>query len=246
MAFCKFCGRPVSDGEICNCQSEVPIPGNTVQPEADAQPNPFNFSELGGAAAQEKKHSKKTIIIGAAIVIGVILAAVIVILCVFCNKDDDKKKKETAKNAAKKYVLAYSNPKRGEEYYNYILPNDAVKQLKKNDDWDYYILTHKNNYEDYSNIKVELVNQQEKMNKKQLEYAEEYIEDLYDEYDLNYRKKLKITEGYSFIAQYRYEYLDEGDTCIDTNLLRFCVLKIDNEGWKIIECPIDRLEYYYE
>ena len=225
MAYCKYCGNYVKDEEICNCNS---IFSRVTDMWEDAN----------------KNHSKKKVIIGTVIIAGIIIAAIIVILFVFLYKNDKEKKTETAKEAAKNYIMASWNSKKGNQYFRYSFTQDVIDQMKKNGEWNDELLNHKELTQNVTDVDIELIRQIEKMNEDQLGFAENFYKSIYKHHDLEY-DGLDINKGYEFIVQYEIEYEEDGEYYKDTKMYRICVVKIGNDGWKIIDMSLENLEDYY-
>lgn len=226
MAFCKFCGKEIADGAVCDCQAsqaQTPINNNQSTSDFDSA-----SSQSGASAAQDPL---KLLI--AAVVALLVLIFVLVFL--FNNFG--------AKGVAKKYAKKSIAKRGAKAYYSMILSDEVYKDLKGGD-LDDMIDKRNDDRSDYlDDVKISLksVKKTKKLSKTQLNGAEVLFAKQNKPYDKSIKSDdFKAKKGYEFKLTYKVKDKDSGEK--ETLRLKICVVKFKKEGWKVLAVDGDKLK----
>ncbi len=233
MAFCKFCGKEIADGAVCDCQasqaqdtSQAPVNNNQPADPTSGQSN-NSVSSLSAAG----KDPLKTL------VAAVIALLVIIFVFVFVFNHIG------ARGVAKKYAKKSFAKKGAKSYYSMILSDDVYKDLK-GDDLDDMIDDRNDKISDQledNKIKIKSVKKTKKLSKTQLKGAEVQFATQNKRYDKGIdADDFKAKKGYEFKITYKSKDKDSGDK--DTVRLKLCVVKFKGEGWKVLPVEADNLK----
>ena len=175
------------------------------------------------------------------IALGAIALILVLLLCLLLGGGG-------AKGAVKKYVKCASNKKGGKTMIELTLPDSVIKELKDEDEYEDRVDSYNEMIEDMIDDledketlpKFDKITRQEKLKKSDIRHAENYFEELCDDYDAD-DDTIKITKGYEMRVKTKNKD-EDGDTEHDKSTL--CVVKVKGEGWKIIPMSADELDYY--
>lgn len=232
MAFCKFCGKEIADGAVCDCQAsqaQTPINNNQPTSDFDSASGQLNTPVQSGAAA-EKDPLK---ILVAAVV--ALLVLIFVLVFIFNNLG--------AKGVAKKYAKKSIAKKGAKAYYSMILSDEVYKDLKGGD-LDDMIDERNDERSDYlDDVKISLksIKKTKKLSKQQLNGAEVRFAKQNKSYDKSIKSDdFKAKKGYEFKITYKVKDKDSGEK--ETMRLKICVVKFKKEGWKVLNVDGDTLK----
>lgn len=213
MTFCPNCGKPLQDGETCNCQNG----NNNIYP-ATTIPNNKNTI------------SKGFIVMGAGL-----LAGVVIIVLIFSAIFGGGYKKPV-----NDYVKAMNNYDT-KKMLSVMLPKSKMKEIKKEMknsiiDWDAFLdkmdegleETMEELEDDYGkNVKLSA----KIINKKKVKGndLEEIQEDYDDAYDAKVKKAYKL----------KVEMTIKGKKDKDTAKVSLYVVKVKGDGWKMYDFDDD-------
>lgn len=226
MAFCKFCGKEIADGAVCDCQAaQAPVNNNpAVTEEAAVQ---------GAATAQ--KDPLKTLV--AAVI--ALLVVIFVIVFLFNNLG--------ARGIARKYAKKMISKHGGKAVYSLTLSDDVYKDLK-GDELEDMIEDFNDGMSDLredTKIDLKSVKKTGKLSKKELRGAEYLFAKKNSSYDDELEADdFKAKKGYEFKLTYKVKDKDSGDK--ETTRNKICVVKFKGEGWKVLVTSADSLESYGE
>lgn len=211
MAFCKFCGKEIPDGTTCSCQSG-----------ANSAPAANNNNSNGGGVPLDAVKKNLPMIIGG-------IVAFIVLICIlgFIGSHTG------AKGAANKYAKALTKKSGGKTVLSLTLPDDAIKDLKDDDEWKDNIEDYNDTRESYledTKIKIKSVKKGKKLSNKALKGAEKY-------WEKQGAEDPKAKKGYEF--KIKMQLKNDGEK--DTVTQKICVVKFKGEGWKVIHDDADYL-----
>ena len=208
MSFCANCGKPLQDGEVCNCQNAT----NNIY----APPMPNNSKTIGKGLA----------VMGAGLVAGVVIIA-LVFSAVFGGG---------YKKPIKDYVKAMNNHDT-KKMLSVVLPESKMKELKKEMkdsiiDWDAFLDKMDDSIEeameeledDYGkNVKFSAkILDKEKLKGDELEEIQEEYEDEFDaEIKKAYKLKVKMTI--------------KGKKDEETDKASVYVVKVKGDDWKLYD-----------
>lgn len=219
MAFCKNCGKEISEGTLCEDCAKTEA-ANAAVNAADAVAD--TNSNNGGNDAV-----KKLIPVCAAVVV------VLIILIALLGGSG-------AKGAVKDFAKSMTSKKGAKTYYKVTLLDDAIKEIKDDDDWDDMIEDYNDEMEDMldeGKIKVKKIEKKDKLSNKECKAAEEYFnEEQCEEYDLD---DVDVKKGYEYKIKFKYK--EDGDDDWDTESQKVCVVKVKGDGWKVIMLEADDL-----
>lgn len=215
MTFCSNCGRPLQDGEVCNCQYN----GNNI----------YSAPVTSGGSGKNAMN-KGFIVMGAGLV-----AAVVIVVLVFSAIFGGGYKKPV-----KDYVKAL-NHHDTKKLLSVMLPDDKMKEVKKEMkesiiDWDAFLDkmddyledTMEDMEDDYGkNVKfsAKIVNKK-KVKGDALEEIQEDYDDLFDA-DVTKAYKLKV------------EMTVKGKKDEDSEKVNLYVVKVKGDGWKMYDFDND-------
>lgn len=225
MAFCKFCGKEIADGAVCDCQaSQAPVNNNpAVTEEASAQ------------TATAQKDPLKTL------VAAVIALLVFIFIFVFIFNSIG------ARGVARKYAKKVFSKHGGKAVYSLRLSDDVYKDLK-GDELDDMIDDFNDGMEDFledTKVKVKSVKKTGKLSNKELKGAEYLFAKNNSKYDKDLEADdFKAKKGYEFKLTYKIKDKDSGDQ--ETTRNKICVVKFKGEGWKVLVTDADTLKSYGE
>lgn len=225
MAFCKFCGKEIADGAVCDCQaSQAPVNNNpAVTEEASAQ------------TATAQKDPLKTL------VAAVIALLVFIFIFVFIFNSIG------ARGVARKYAKKVFSKHGGKSVYSLTLSDDVYKDLK-GDELDDMIDDFNDSMEDIredTKVKVKSVKKTGKLSNKELKGAEYLFAKNNSKYDKDLEADdFKAKKGYEFKLTYKIKDKDSGDK--ETTRNKICVVKFKGEGWKVLVTDADTLKSYGE
>lgn len=226
MAFCKFCGKELADGAVCDCQvAQAPVNNN---PEVPTQ-------EAAVQTATAQKDPLKTL------VAAVIALLVVIFVVVFIGNSIG------AKGVAKKYAKKTFSKRGGKAVYSLTLSDEVYKDLK-GDELDDMIDNFNDGMEDIledTKVKVKSVKKTGKLSKKELKGAEYLFASKNSSYDDDLEADdFKAKKGYEFKLTYKIKDKDSGDK--ETTRNKICVVKFKGEGWKVLVTDADSLKEYGE
>lgn len=217
MAFCKFCGKEISEGTVCeDCAKKNAAEGNVAADD----------STLGGAASGGLDQIKKLLPVCAAVVV------VLIILIALLGGGG-------AKGAVKDFTKGMTSKNGAKKYYSATLLDDVIKEIKDDDDWDEMIEDWNDNTEDMlddAKIKVKKIEKKGKLSNKECKAAEEFFENQADQYDADV-DDIDVKKGYEY--RVKMQYKEDGDK--DTHSEKVCVVKVKGDGWKVIPLDADDL-----
>ena len=226
MAYCKYCGKKLSDGEKCSC------------PEASAKPEKISAPAVQGSVSAAAPHTKgffsrnlRIIIISAAILL------VLVILIVYIVNNTG------ARGTAREYAKVRFKSSGGKRYYSMTLPDDLYKRLS-GDKLDYMVDEfnddNKSTRDDYK-IKLKKVRKVTKLKGAALDGAEVIFARNAAAYDKSFRNEtFSAKKGYVYKLTYKVK--DKQTKKSTTYTKQIAVVKFNGEGWKIIDPDIGSKE----
>lgn len=225
MAFCKFCGKEIADGAVCDCQaSQAPVNNNPAVTEATS-----------AQTATAQKDPLKTL------VAAVIALLVVIFVIVFIGNNIG------AKGVAKKYAKKTFSKRGGKAVYSLTLSDEVYKDLK-GDELDDMIDRFNDGMEDFledTKVKVKSVKKTGKLSNKELKGAEYLFAKNNSKYDKDLEADdFKAKKGYEFKLTYKIKDKDSGDK--ETSRDKICVVKFKGEGWKVLITDADTLKSYGE
>ena len=229
MAFCKFCGKEIPEGGVCDCAAAQGQ--NAANNTFDQANNVFNNDNNNGGKKGidvndtiNKVKGNPTLLIG-----GVAVVLVLILLLIFILGHTG------AKGAAKSYAKSITKKGKGKTYYSLTLPDDKIKDLKDDDDWKDKIEDYndgiKDSIDDGYKYKLKSVKKGKKLSKTALKGAEKYWKE-------NGADDPEAKKGYEY--KIRVQVKHDGDKKTKTE--KVCVVKFKGEGWKVIEYSADDLK----
>lgn len=149
------------------------------------------------------------------------------------------------RGTAKKYVNNTYSKRGGKTFYSLMLPKEAIKELKDEDDFDDMVDDFNDNIEDIIDDldgkatvpKFDKISRKEKMKKSQLNKAEDYFESICEMFDAD-DDDIKVTQGYEVKIRTRRKD-EDGDVQHDKDII--CIVKVRGEGWKVIPAEADNI-----
>lgn len=247
MAFCKFCGKVIPEGSVCGCpESQKDAPKVDLNKDSQQQPQSQFSNVAQNAQAQlnnaahkvdglagelsenlpgNMKGNKNIVLVAG----GVAVLIVLVLLFTLIGGTG-------AKGAVKKYMKAMTKKNGAKTIISYTLPEDYIKELKDDDEWD-DIIEEKNDdleseLEDVK-IKIKKIEKKDKLSEKELKGAQLLYEMCFDDID-----DIEVTKGYEY--KVKVQSIEDGDK--DTDNIRVCVLKLKGDGWKVLPIEKDSLK----
>lgn len=225
MAFCKFCGKEIADGAVCDCQAS----------QAPVNNNPAVTEETSAQTATAQKDPLKTL------VAAVIALLVFIFIFVFIFNSIG------ARGIARKYAKKVFSKHGGKAVYSLTLSDDVYKDLK-GDELDDMIDDFNDSMEDIredTKVKVKSVKKTGKLSNKELKGAEYLFAKNNSKYDKDLETDdFKAKKGYEFKLTYKIKDKDSGDK--ETTRNKICVVKFKGEGWKVLVTDADTLKSYGE
>lgn len=229
MAFCKFCGKEIPEGGVCDCAAAQGQ--NAANNTFDQANNVFNNDNNNGGKKGidvndtiNKVKGNPTLLIG-----GVAVVLVLILLLIFILGHTG------AKGAAKSFAKSITKKGKGKTYYSLTLPDDEIKELKDDDDWKDKVEDYndgiKDNIDDGYKYKIKSVKKSKKLSKAALKGAEKYWEE-------KGADDPKAKKGYEYKIRIQTKYDGEKET--DTR--KICVVKFKGEGWKVLTCDANYLK----
>lgn len=161
---------------------------------------------------------------------------------VSCGSSGSGKKsssKSGADKAANDFVESNFSPTGAKTYYTLRFPDEHIKKLKDNDDWEDRINDENEDVEDMLDdykVNIKSVKKGDELTDDQLMAAEAYF---YDYYDCD----VTASKGYEYTAKIEIIERDDEDDK-ETEKYLFCVVEL-KEGWKVINWSADDLEDEY-
>ena len=204
MAFCKYCGKQIADGEACDCQQAM-------------------------EQAQGGEKTKSSTDMGAKIVIGAAAVVVILIIVLLASLLGGGGYKKPVENIAKAF-----NKADGKALINAMFTDDLMEEFEdmlgddKDDLYDQFdelLEEVMDEAEDEfgKNVKFSIkVTDKDKLDKDELEEIEDYYKDYLD-------TKVKISAGYELECEMSIKGKDDEEE----NDMDITVVKIKGEGWKV-------------
>lgn len=225
MAFCKFCGKEIADGAVCDCQTTQTPVNNNLEVTQDAVVQ----------TAPAQKDPLKTLV--AAVI--ALLVVIFVVVFIFNSLG--------AKGVARKYAKKMISKHGGKAVYSLTLSDEVYKDLK-GDELDDMIDDFNDNMSDLredTKIKLKSVKKTGKLSKKELRGAEYLFARNNSAYDDELEADdFTAKKGYEFKLTYKVKDKDSGDK--ETTRNKICVVKFKGEGWKVLVTSADTLESYGE
>lgn len=206
MAFCKFCGKEIPEGNKCDCAESQ---------SAAVAPAPGAGSAVSEANAQQPSNK-------AAIVLAAALVIILVIIIALVSSIAGGGYKEPVNQFEKAL-----NKSDGERLAECMFTDDVLEEL---DDDDYDDLSKTLEWmielaeEEYGkNVKFSIkIEDKEKIDKKDLEDYEESYNEQYD-------SDMKFSKGYELEGTIKVK----GKDGKDEEDIELTVFKIKGEGWKL-------------
>lgn len=226
MAFCKFCGKEIPDGSVCDCPeaqaaaaASTSSDASSVETSSAAETSsPEPSSPYPTEEASVKPSGSKT---GAAVLIaGLVIVLLIIIGIISAIAGGGYKK--PVKNFAKAL-----NKGDGKLLAETMLTDEILDEVD-DDDFDDLSDTLESIIDfaedEYGkNIKFSIsIEDKEKLSKSE-------IKDIEEEYEDNFDAKVEITKGYELDT----ELTIKGKDGKDEDDLTITVVKIKGEGWKL-------------
>lgn len=207
MAFCKFCGKEIPDGSVCDC------------PEAQK-------ASASGAVPEETsatKNSKTNLVLAAGIII--VLLIILGIISAIAGSGYKKPIKDMVKGLNKADGQLIMEALYTDDMLDDMADDEDVKIKELYDEMDDELEDALDDLEDEygKNIKVSVKFEDKK------ELSDKKLEDYEDRYDDYYDADVKITKGYEVETTLKIKGKDDDDE----NEMTFIVLKIKGEGWKL-------------
>ncbi len=204
MNYCKYCGNPIPDGSVCNCQAAAA--GND-----------------GNAAPANANHSKKNLIIGG----GVFLIALIIVIAFISSLFGGGYK------SAIKDMEKALNKCDGELMAEVMLPDKVSDKLDKDDIKDledsleFLIGLSEITYGEDIKFKLD-IKDKEKLSDSDIKSLSKELNSMAEDYGSK-KKDYKITKAYELDV----EMTVSGDDKKDSENIDIVVIKIKGDGWKI-------------
>lgn len=247
MAFCKYCGKEIPEGSVCDCAEAQQDAAKNSAPEQNAEPQQQSqFSnvaqnaqaQLNNAASKvdglagdlsenlpgNMKGNKNLVLIAG----GVLVVLILVLLVSLFSGG--------AGSTAKKYTKALTKKNGGKTILTLMYPDEYIDELKDDDEWKDEIEDWNDNMEDELDdikIKIKKIEKKDKLSNKELKGAEAYFDYLYD-------CDVDVKSGYEF--KIKVQKNDDGDK--DTTSSEICVVKVKGDGWKVIPVSGKSLKNY--
>lgn len=245
MAFCKYCGKEISEGAVCDCAEAQQEAAKNSTPEQNTESqNQFSNvaqnaqAQLNNAASKvdglagdisenlpgNMKGNKKLVLIAGGVVVVLIL---VLLISLFSGG---------ASSVAKKYTKAMTKKNGGKTILTYTLPDEYIDDLKDDDEWKDKVEDYNDTMEDELDdikIKIKKIEKKDKLSNKELKGAEGYFDYIYD-------CEVDVKSGYEF--KVKVQTNDDGDK--DTETSEICVVKVKGEGWKVIPMSAKSLKGY--
>ena len=222
MAYCKYCGKKLSDGEKCKCSGA-------------SDKNAPVSKDKGGA--NEKTRMR---FFGSPLKIFIVIAAillVLVILIVYIVNHTG------ARGTARDYAKLRFSSSGGRKFYSMTLPDDLYDSLsgdKLDSMVDEFNDENKSTKDDYK-VKLKKVKKVTKMKGAALDGAEIWFARNAASYDKKYQKEtFSAKKGY--IYKITYKVKDKQTKKTTTYSKQIAVVKFKGEGWKIIDPDIGSKE----
>lgn len=207
MVFCKFCGKEIPEGSVCDCADSQAANSTSSAEPVSSEPT---------ATTGNSGSNKVNIVIIAALIV------VLLIILGIVSSIAGGSYKKPVKNFAKAL-----NKCDGELLAETMLTDDMMDDADKDDldDLDDLLesLTEYAEDEYGKNIKFTIdINDKSKLDK-------DDIEDIEDEYSDSYDDDVKISKGYEIDATLTIKGKDDKDE----EDITLTVVKIKGDGWKI-------------
>ncbi len=263
MAFCRFCGKEIPEGGSCDCPESMAQQSNqntiqeTLKADAASQQNSVNLSkesaagntasepnfqqsganpqQPSGGSAQQSPFAQATDMAAAIVgstdpkklkkIAAGIVAALVLLVLLFSGP--------SYKSTSKKFFKAMYNKHGGKTICTLALPDDAIKAMKKDDEWDEAIEDFNDGIEDEMDEwdkkpKFKKISKTEKMKNSELRDAEDYFYMIASESGADVDEKdFKAKKGYKVTIKYK-------DTEGDNDKITLNVVKLKGEGWKVM------------
>ena len=222
MAYCKYCGKKLADGEICKCSGASEKAAPAVQTKGgirNSSPARFFSGHL------------KIFIVSAAILL------VLIILIIYIVNHTG------ARGTARSYAKVRFSSSGGNKFYSMTLPDALYKSLsgdKLDSLIDEFNDENKSTKDDYK-VKLKKVKKVSKMKGAALDGAEIWFAKNAAVYDKKYLKEtFSAKKGYIYKITYKVKEKQTKKTT--TYSRQIAVVKFKGEGWKIIDPDIGSKE----
>jgi|GEM_PF-1844061 lipoprotein len=139
--------------------------------------------------------------------------------------------------AATDYSECFFREKSGETYYTLTSPDEYIKKLKNDAEWEDLISDFNYDQEIFCanyEVKSKEVKKESELTDNELASAESYFEELYN-------CSVEAISGYEYSVKAEVFAKDYGE---ESKSIKFCVVNL-GEGWKIIENSAADLKDYY-
>lgn len=222
MAYCKYCGKKLADGENCKCS------GASAKNAEKSAP----FPQDKGSAIEKTSKGFFGNPLKIFIAIAAILLVLIIIIVYIVNHTG-------ARGAARDYAKLSFSSSGGSKFYSMTLPDDLYKSLsgdKLDSLIDEFNDENKSTRNDYK-VKVKKVKKVSKMKGAALDGAEIWFAKNAAVYDKKYLKEtFSAKKGY--IYKLTFKVKDKQTKKTTTYTKQIAVVKFKGEGWKIIDPDI--------
>lgn len=214
MAKCKKCGKEIPKGGVCSCTAA----GENKSEEA------------------VKKSWFKRLVSGdsfiewAAVILFILLLGAITLLVI-----------GSPKHTAKKFAKAITREKGGKTYFSLVYPDEFIDNIKSRD----YIERHpsvkswENELSDYRSAK-EAEFKEGKLKVKDVENTGRLSTDAINSASNYFKTKFSV-QNYHCTRGYEFKITFEKEGSDTYSGYSVCVVKLKNEGWKVIEMSAERL-----
>lgn len=139
----------------------------------------------------------------------------------------------------KKWAEAAISPNGAEDYFTCSIPDEYIKTLKDEGEWDDMIDTYNDNIADELNdgisYRIDSVKKGDELTEEEIKGAEFYLSRNCDE-------EITVTEGYWYEVKATRSNDEEDDTQKGT----VAAVKLPEDGWKVIQRDSEELLYYYD
>ncbi|MCD7811341.1 MAG: hypothetical protein LUG91_05775 [Ruminococcus sp.] len=223
MAFCKFCGKQISEGTVCDeCKANQPeaqpAPEVNYQSPVDQAPVADQAPADGGAGGNDKK---KLIVAG-----GIAVVAIIIIIAIISSIAGGG-----YKDPINDFIKGI-NKADSQKVMEACFPKDWLEEMADDEDLDLKELYDEldeeyedvlDDWEDYygKNVKLSFDFEDKK------ELSSKKLSNYEDDYDDYYDMDVEITKGYKVSGTLTIEGKDDDDE----EDIEIIVVKIKGEGW---------------
>ncbi len=217
MAKCKKCGKEIPNGGVCSCTG-------VNENKSESSKLPWFKRIFKGDGFIEWI---------AVIVLILVLGFITMLSIGFPN------------HAAKKFARSLTKEKSGKTYFSMIYPDEFIKNIKDSfyierhpsvTSWDNELSNYKKlKKEEFSNgkLKVKKVEKTSRLSTEAVNAASNYFKTKFSVQ--NYH----CTRGYEYSITFDKEGADESP------IYRVCLVKLKNDGWKVIEMTAEQLMLDY-